>query len=126
MSRLKNLTAIWILALAAPVFCLQTVAHAGVISAEEYMNTSDRRVTLDAVSEALARDDVQTALKRNGVDPALAVERVAALNDQELMLLAEDLEELPAGSGIVGTLGVVAIVLLVLELVGVIDIFKKF
>ena len=126
MSHRNRLRSIWILSLAVPVFCLQTVAQAGVISAEEYMSTTDRRVSLDTVTAALAREDVQLALKRHGVDPALAAERVAALNDQDLMLLVEDLEELPAGSGLLGTLGVVAIVVLILELVGVIDIFKKF
>jgi hypothetical protein len=124
MSYGKRFRAICVLSLAVPLVSLQTVARAGVISAETFINTTDRRVTLDTVTEALAREEVQIALKRHGVDPALAAERVAALNDQELMLLAEDLEELPAG-GLLATLGVVAIVLLVLELVGVIDIFKK-
>jgi hypothetical protein len=82
-------------------------------------------VTLDTVAEALAREEVRIALKRHGVDPALAAERVAALNDQELMALADHLEELPAGGSVVGTVGIVAIVLVVLELLGVIDIFKK-
>lgn len=126
MSYRKRFRAIFVLALAVPLVSLQTVARAGVITADTFISTTDRRVTLDSVTEALAREEVQIALKRHGVDPALAAERVAALNDQELMLLAEDLEELPAGSGVLGTLGVVAIVLLVLELVGVIDIFKKF
>ena len=125
MSYGKRLASIWVLSLAVPVFCLQTVAQAGVISAEEYMNMTDRRVALDTVTEALLREDVQIALKRHGVDPALAAVRVAALTDQELMLLAENMEELPAGGGLLGTLGVVAIVLLILELLGVIDIFKK-
>jgi len=126
MSPKKFLRPILVLALAVPMLSVQTVARAGVIGAEEFVSTTDRRVTLDTVTEALARDEVQLALKRHGVDPALAAERVAALNDQELMLLAEDLEELPAGGSLLGTLGIVAIVLIILELVGAIDIFKKF
>jgi hypothetical protein len=126
MTQRKRYGAILILALAVPMLTVQSVARAGVISGEEFISVTDRRVTLDTVTAALAREEVQVALKRHGVDPALAAERVAALNDQELILLANDLEELPAGSGLLGTLGVVAIVLIVLELVGVIDIFKKF
>jgi hypothetical protein len=125
MSYRNRFSTVCVLALAVPLVSLQTVARASVISAEEFVNASDRRVTLDTVTEALAREEVQIALKRHGVDPVLAAERVAALNDQELMLLAEDLEDLPAGGGLLGTLGIVAIVLVVLELVGVIDIFKK-
>ena len=126
MSYRNGIRAILTLALAVPLLTVQTVARAGVISGAQYISATDRRVTLDAVTEALAREDVQIALKRHGVDPALAAERVAALNDQELMLLADDLEGLPAGGSLIGTLGIVAIVLVVLELVGVIDIFKKF
>lgn len=125
MNYRKRIRSILVLALAVPLISVQTVARAGVISAESFVSTTDRRVMLDAVAESLAREDVQNALRRHGVDPTLAAERVAALNDEELMLLAENLDELPAGKGLLGTLGIVAIVLLILELLGVIDIFKK-
>lgn len=125
MSLRKGFRSILVLALAVPLLSVQ-LASAGVIGAEEFISAQDRQLALDSVTEALARQEVQQALKQHGVDSALAAERVAALNDQELMLLAEDLEELPAGGGLLGTLGVVAIVVLVLELIGVIDIFKKF
>jgi hypothetical protein len=46
------------------------------------------------------------------------------LSDAELIALAENLEELPAG-GLLGVLGVVFVVLLILELVGVTNIFTK-
>lgn len=114
------------LALSAFPMSMQTVANAGVISPEQFVNAQDRRATIDSITATLAREEVQTVLQRHGVDPALAAERVAALNDQELILLAENLEQLPAGSSLVGTIGVVAIVLLILELLGVIDIFTKF
>lgn len=122
----KGVLALLMLTLSSFPMSMQTVAHAGVISPEQFISAHDRRVTIDSITATLARDEVRTALQRNGVDPALAVERVAALNDQELMLLASNLEQLPAGSSLVGTIGVVAIVLLILELLGVIDIFTKF
>ena len=40
-------------------------------------------------------------------------------------MLAEDLENLPAGGSVLAVVGIVFIVLLILELVGVIDIFNK-
>ncbi|HUF72728.1 MAG TPA: PA2779 family protein [Gammaproteobacteria bacterium] len=107
-----------------PLLTVQTVAHADVIGAEQFLNTVDRRATLDRVNETLARDEVQRALTHYGVDPSEAAERVAVLNDRELILLAENLEDLPAG-GVLATLGLAAIVILILELIGVIDIFKK-
>ena len=64
-------------------------------------------------------------LEQLGVDPLAADARIAALTDQELQLLATDLENLPAGGSALGVVGIVFIVLLILELVGVIDIFNK-
>ena len=59
-----------------------------------------------------------------GVDPLQAQLRVASLNPQELAQLQGHLDTLPAG-GILAVIGVVFIVLLILELTGAVDIFKK-
>jgi len=103
----------------------QTFARADVIGAEQFVNVIDRRATIDRINVVLARSEVRQELERLGVDPDDATARVAALNDQELVFLAENLEELPAGGDLLAVVGIVFIVLLILELVGVIDIFKK-
>ena len=101
------------------------VARAGVIGTDEYLRTVDRAATIERIDSVLARDDVRAELERYGVDPLQASERVAALNDQELQQLATDLDNLPAGGSLLAVVGIVFLVLLILELVGVIDIFKK-
>lgn len=100
-------------------------AHAGVIAMDEYLQTVDREQALARVDAVLARDDVRQRLEQLGVDANDAMARVEALSDAELVALADDLENMPAGAGVLGVIGVVFVVLLVLELVGVIDIFKK-
>lgn len=107
------------------VCALPISARADVIGAEQYFEAVDRRESLDAIEAALAREDIAAQLERLGVDPEEALARAEALNDQELRLLAGELEDLPAGGSLLGTVGVVFLVLLILELVGVIDIFKK-
>lgn len=104
---------------------LQSVACAGVISTQEYIAAIDRDATLARIDAVLAREEVRSQLEQQGVDPAAANERIAALTDQELAQLATDLENMPAGGSVLAVVGVVAIVLLILELVGVIDIFNK-
>jgi Na+-transporting NADH:ubiquinone oxidoreductase subunit NqrC len=104
---------------------LQSAAYAGVISTQEYIAAVDRDATLARIDAVLARDEVRNELTRLGVDALEANERIAALTDQELQLLATDLENLPAGGSAIGVIGVVFLVLLILELVGVIDIFNK-
>jgi len=124
MSRRKLARFTCIALCAVPLASMQTLARAEVIGAEQFMSVTDRRATVDRIDAVLAQSEVTKELERLGVDPDQTSARIAALSDQELQLLAHDLEELPAG-GLLATIGVVFIVLLILELVGVIDIFKK-
>jgi len=97
---------------------------AAVISTRQAM-TAEQRTGMEAdVLAALARDDVRQAMERLGVDPADAEARVAALSEAELQQLHARLDELPAG-GVLAVIGVVFIVLLILELVGVTNIFTR-
>jgi hypothetical protein len=120
-----------VLVLCAAVFSgsIQSAAHGGVIGTQQYLGAIDREAAreaaMDRIDAVLARDEVRGQLERYGVDPAAAQERVAALTDQELQTLANDLDKVPAGGNLLGVVGIVFIVLLILELVGVIDIFKK-
>jgi len=59
-----------------------------------------------------------------GVDPGQARLRVSSLSDTELDQLAGELETLPAGGDILALIGAVFVVLLILELTGVINVFK--
>jgi len=104
---------------------MQSAAYAGVISTQQYLTAVDREATKARIDAVLAREEVRSRLEQYGVDPVAADARIAALTDQELEQLATDLESLPAGGDLLAVLGIVAIVLLILELVGVIDIFNK-
>jgi hypothetical protein len=104
---------------------LQNAAFAGVVTTQQYLTAIDREAALARIDTVLAREEVRSRLEHYGVDPAAADERIAALTDQELELLATELENLPAGGDLLGVIGIAFIVLLILELVGVIDIFNK-
>jgi hypothetical protein len=104
---------------------LQSAAFAGVIGTQQYLTSLDREATLARIDAVLAREEVQSRLEQYGVDPVAAEERIAALTDQELELLATELESLPAGGDLLAVVGIAFVVLLILELVGVIDIFNK-
>jgi hypothetical protein len=78
------------------------------------------------VAGALARAEVRQELVALGVDPATVEGRIAGLTDSELRALADRMADLPAGGDALAVIGIVFLVLLILEAVGVIDIFKKF
>ena len=125
MSMRSRCSLVLLLSTAMFAASIQQAARAGVITTQQYLSAVDRQQTIDRLQTAIARDDVRNELERLGVDPAAASERVAALTDDELQVLAKDLDGQPAGGEILAGLGIVFIVLLVLELTGVIDIFKR-
>ncbi len=124
MLRKFIVTPILILALALPGFSGQ--AMAGVISTQAALSAEMRGARETQVRGALARDDVRQAMQQMGVDPVEADGRIASLSDAELLQLQGQLDRLPAGgdSGLV-VVGIVFVVLLILELVGVINIFNR-
>ena len=84
-----------------------------------------RTQDLAIVNSALAREQVRNQMEAMGVDPAAVDARVARLTDSELQSLADRMEQMPAGGDALAVIGVVFLILIILELVGVIDIFKK-
>ena len=72
-----------------------------------------------------ARQAVTERLIELGVASDLAQQRTAALSQSELRLLEQKLDELPAGAGAIEVIGIVFLVLLILELVGITNIFTK-
>ncbi len=85
---------------------------------------SAARAYVDAV---LAREDVQSAMVVRGIDVHEARLRTQALSDAEILNLAENLENLPAGGGTFETILIVALivflVLLFTDISGATDIF---
>jgi hypothetical protein len=116
-----------LVALQIAVFTLVTAAMpagSAVIGNADYFAGTAGQPSLGTAGQLLARDDVQARLIALGFDPADAQARVQALSPAELERLNARLDALPAGGSILGLLGAVFVVLLVLELVGVTDVFS--
>ena len=102
-------------------------ASGAVVGTESAMQLQQRTAQIERISAVLAEKQVRDQLVRFGVDPHHATLRVAALSDSELQALDQRISELPAGAtGALEVIGIVMLVLLILELVGVTDIFKSF
>ncbi len=76
------------------------------------------------VIDFLERDDVRQALESYGVNPADAKSRVAALTDEEVASLNQQIGDLPAGGdSILGVLFAIFIILLITDILGLTKIF---
>jgi hypothetical protein len=102
------------------------VAQAGLVGTVQAVAAADSRTAdLALVNSTLAREQVRDQLTALGVDPAAVDARVARLSDTELRTLADRMQNVPAGGDALAVIGIVFVILIILELVGVIDIFKK-
>ncbi|NEZ04947.1 PA2779 family protein [Wenzhouxiangella sp. XN201] len=98
--------------------------HAEIISSQQAMAMESGQI-LTRVETWLRQEAVVEELAALGVDPEVAALRVAALSPAELEQMAERIEELPAGAGVIEVLGITFLVLLILEFTGVINIFNR-
>jgi hypothetical protein len=103
---------------------MASAASAAIVDTASLVST-DREADLTAVRSRIERADVRAQMEKMGVDATAVDRRIASLNDRELHRLAADMKNAPAGGDAVWIVGAVFIVLIILELTGVIDIFKK-
>lgn len=123
---LKNNTRRIITFLASLSLLFTTLAggvNAAMVGTGTAVNNEQRGEQISEINAWLSQDQVRSQLVAMGVDPENATERVASMTSEELRVLHGEIQELPAGAGLVEVIGLVFIVLLILELVGVTDIF---
>ncbi len=99
-------------------------AAGGLVSSQEAL-ALERSGSFEQVQAWLQRDDVAAELTALGVDPALAQARASALSPEELDAMLHRIDDMPAGAGVIEVLGVTFLVLIVLDLIGVVNIFGR-
>ncbi len=98
------------------------VSHAGMISTKMSLQQSQNSKQ-QTITEILNRQQTQALLKTYGVDEKQLQSRINKLTVEELALINQKMDELPAGSGLLGTIGLIVVILIILDMLGVADIF---
>jgi len=118
------------ISLAVLMFLIGTPVHsvmAAMIGTETVMDSVRGREARDYLHQLLARKDLQDAIIARGIDPIEARARIDSLSDDEVIRIADQIDQLPAGGGAVEflliTILVGFIVLVILDLTGVTDVF---
>jgi hypothetical protein len=105
---------------------LPAISYAGIIGTQSVIEMERAEADRARVESFIRQEDVRDKMISLGVDPAEVGERLAALTDEELRMLNRNIDNLPAGgSSLLAIIGITFVVLLLLEVTGVIDIFKK-
>ena len=111
------------LLMSLPVQTLQ----ASMIKTETVLTLSTVNDVRENLNQFLRREDVQAIMTAQGISPAEAKARVDSLSDDEIMQIADKMDQLPAGGSafgvIVGAAVFIFVVLLITDILGFTDIF---
>jgi hypothetical protein len=114
--------AIWVFMISGP-----SQAMAALVGTERVFDAERVQNARELIHGLMAREDIQAALVREGIDPREAQARAESLSDAEAVRLAGAIESLPAGGSslglIVGAILLVFILLLITDIMGYTDVF---
>ena len=114
--------AIWVFMISGP-----HQAVAALVGTERVFDAERVQNARELIHGLMAREDIQAALVREGIDPQEAQARAESLSDAEAVRLAGAIETLPAGGNavglIVGAILLVFIILLITDIMGYTDVF---
>jgi len=82
-------------------------------------------VSQNSPDQQVLRQLVSQLLVDRGVSAADAHLRAQSLSQAELQLIQKGIDDMPAGQGVVEVLGIVFIVLIILEILGVTNVFNR-
>lgn len=102
-------------------------ASAAMIGTEKLLQAEDLQEKRDHLHQLIAREEVTSALISQGIDPLEAQLRLQSLTDEEIRLIADKLDDLSAGGGVVTfSLIIVAVIIatvLIFYFTSITDVF---
>jgi len=90
-------------------------AFAALVDTETMLDMSRGQEARETLKHFMALEDVRTTIISQGIDPLEADARLNSLSDAEVIQLADQIDQLPAGGDVLGlAIAVLVIVILVL------------
>ncbi len=98
-------------------------AYADVIPSDNVIAEQQRLYNKQQILDMVDSQQVQDQLVALGVNPADAKKRIANMTDAELAEFQRQMDELPAGQGVVSAIVTVLVVIALLDVLGVTDVY---
>lgn len=102
-------------------------AQAVMVNTAEILKRNQHNFACERINMFLDRSEVQKHLVAWGVNPDEAKARLDCLSDREIERISAQIDQLPAGSGALGTVVgaalIIFIVLLITDILGFTDVF---
>ncbi len=101
----------------------QQAALAGMVTTSDLVDEQLVLTEKQRLIQLFSNAQVQSQLVEMGVDPVDARQRLDNMTDEEILAFSSKMDDMPAGSGVVGALVFVFLVLLVTDLLGYTNVF---
>jgi uncharacterized phage infection (PIP) family protein YhgE len=98
-------------------------AQAAMISNSQLINQAQQSNEKTTLLQTIRRADVQSQLLSMGVNTADIEKRVDQMTQAEVAQLNQQIDQLPAGSGVLGIVVLIFIVFVITAVIGATDIF---
>ena len=98
-------------------------AQAAMISNSQLINQAQQSNERTTLLQTIRRADVQSQLLSMGVNTADIEKRVDQMTQAEVAQLNQQIDQLPAGSGVLGIVVLIFIVFVITDVIGATDIF---
>lgn len=112
-----------VLSIAAVGMASMPVAQAAMVTNDQIIASQQSAEERARIAQWLDRGDLQQTLAEQGIDRATAHARIAALSDAEVARMNQQLDQLPAGQGILGLAAAIFVVFIITDAVGATDVF---
>ncbi len=98
-------------------------AQAALIANDQFIQQAQQINDKEFLLQAISRADVKEQLSDMGVSTSDIEERINQMTNEEIAQINQQLDELPAGGGVVGLIVLVFIVFVITDAIGATDIF---
>ena len=92
-------------------------AFAALVETDTLLDMSRGQEARETIKQFMARKDVRSAIVSQGVEPLEADARLNSLSDAEVIQLANQIDQLPAGGDVLGLLVTVLVVVILVLLI---------
>lgn len=98
-------------------------SQAAMVSNQQIIYAAEQTDARQTLLQTLKRDEVQQQLLSLGVSPADVESRIQHMSHGEISQLNQKIDELPAGSGVLGAVVFIFVVFVITDVIGATDIF---
>ena len=98
-------------------------SQAAMVSNKQIIHAAEETDARQSLLQTLKRDEVQQQLLSLGVSPADVESRIQHMSHAEITQLNQQIDQLPAGSGVLGAVVFIFVVFVVSDVIGATDIF---